>query len=70
MRHKMDNLEKKEILLKAQNWFRSTLSINHIKNTQKLINPNKFNINPFLTVYLANFLTGNSDPESIAKALI
>lgn len=66
----MNNIEKKEILIKAQNWFKNTISTNHIKNTQKLINPNEFNINPFLTVYLANFLTGNSDPESIAKALI
>jgi hypothetical protein len=30
----------------------------------------EFNINPFLAVYLANFLTGNSSGKSIAKALI
>jgi hypothetical protein len=46
------------------------LAQNHIKNTQKLSNPNEFNINPFLVTYLANFLTGNASPESIARALI
>ena len=29
-----------------------------------------YNINPFLYKYLANFLTGNDKPESIAKALV
>jgi len=31
---------------------------------------NIYNINPFLFKYLANFLTGNDNPESIAKALV
>jgi hypothetical protein len=66
----MQNSEKQEILDKSKQWFRETLSANHIRNAQQLTNPHKFNINPFLTVYLANFLTGNSSPESIAKALI
>lgn len=29
-----------------------------------------YNVNPFLFKYLANFLTGNDDAESIAKALV
>jgi len=62
--------ERDEILDKAQNWFRDTISENHIKNTIKLADPKKFNINPFLSTYLANFLTGNSNKESIAKALV
>jgi Type II restriction endonuclease EcoO109I len=66
----MQNSEKQEILDKSKQWFRNTLSANHIRNAQKLTNPQEFNINPFLTVYLANFLTGNSSPESIAKALV
>lgn len=66
----MDDQHKKEVLLKAQDWFRDTISKNHIKNTKKLSNPDAFHINPFLTVYLANFLTGDASPESIAKALI
>lgn len=62
--------EKKEILLKAKDWFKTSIMDQHIINTKKLISVNEFNINPFLTPYLANFLTGNSKPESIAKALI
>lgn len=58
------------IFRKAQAWFRSTIIENHARNTQKLVDPSEFNINPFLAVYLANFLTGNSKPESIAKALV
>jgi hypothetical protein len=61
---------KEEILEKAKEWFRTTIVENHASNTKKLVNPKEFNINPFLTIYLANFLTGDSTPESIAKALI
>ncbi|WP_411705609.1 PmeII family type II restriction endonuclease [Edaphovirga cremea] len=67
----MLNIKNREkILIKAKEWFIETIAKNHIKNTEKLVDPAEFNINPFLTVYLANFLTGNSSPESIAKALI
>jgi Type II restriction endonuclease EcoO109I len=66
----MEISKKQEILAKSKRWFRDTLSANHIRNAQKLTNPQEFNINPFLSIYLANFLTGNSSPDSIAKALI
>jgi hypothetical protein len=66
----MNASDKKMIQGKAQQWFLETIAENHIANTQKLADPNEFNINPFLISYLANFLTGNSSPESIAKALI
>jgi len=36
----------------------------------KLSDINRFNVNPFLLTYLSNFLEGNHDPKSIAKALI
>lgn len=62
--------QKQDILDAAKVWFRETIAPNHIKNTEKLIDPKEFNINPFLSTYLANFLTGNSEPESIAKALL
>jgi hypothetical protein len=62
--------EKKEILSKTKTWFKETIMPNHIINTRKLTNVDEFQINPFLTAYLANFLTGNSSPESIAKVLI
>ncbi|MDQ6979253.1 MAG: PmeII family type II restriction endonuclease [Mariprofundaceae bacterium] len=63
-------MDKKNILEAAKKWFRASVATHHISNTEKLINPQNFNINPFTTVYLANFLTGNSSPESIAKALL
>lgn len=62
--------EKNEILIKAKQWFKKSISENHIKNTQKLKSAQKFDINPFLATYLANFLTGDSKPESIARALL
>ena len=66
----MDEEQKKIVLSKAQDWVKNTIAVNHIRNTQKLEDPSEFNINPFLTVYLANFLCGDAKPESIAKALI
>ncbi len=66
----MTVIEKEQLLLKAKEWFTQVIAINHIQNTRKLINISEFNVNPFLSTYLANFLTGNSDPKSIAKALI
>jgi hypothetical protein len=62
--------EKKAILESAKQWFSKDIAQQHIENTKKLADISEFNINPFLSVYLANFLTGNSSPESIAKALI
>jgi len=66
----MNVAQKKAILQNAQRWFLETVAENHIKNTEKLASPEEFNINPFLTPYLANFLTGNSSAESIAKVLL
>ncbi len=66
----MQNSEKQEILAQSKQWFRETLSANHMRNAHRLTDPREFNINPFLAVYLANFLTGDASPESIAKALI
>lgn len=66
----MEKNQKEEILVKAKQWFKEAIADNHIKNTKLLNKASKFNINPFTTVYLSSFLTGNSDPESIAKALL
>lgn len=66
----MNQINKEEILEKAKLWFNETIASNHIKNTKKLTDPEEFIINPFLAVYLANFLTGDSSPESIAKILV
>ncbi len=66
----MNEAEKVDILSKAKSFFKDRLVERHIINTKKLSNLKAFNLNPFLTEYLANFLTGNSNPKSIAKALI
>lgn len=65
----MNEIQKKEILDNAKDFFSNTIVKNHIKNTKKL-KLKDFNINPFLVKYLANYLTGSSNPEDIAKALI
>jgi len=62
--------EKEQILKKAQKWFKQSIAQNHIKNTKKLKDASNFDINPFLAVYLSNFLTGKSKSKGIAKALL
>jgi len=66
----MNLQDRQEILTKAKEFFRDTIAKQHIKNTKKLKKLSEFKINPFLDLYLANYLEGNNDPESIAKALI
>lgn len=66
----MNQKEKEKILKKAKIWFKKSITENHIKNAKKLGDASKFDINPFLTVYLSSFLTGNTKPKSIAKALL
>lgn len=66
----MTEQERREILIKAKVFFKENIVVNHLKNTKKLKKLSEFSPNPFLTKYLANFLTGNSDPKSIAKSLI
>lgn len=66
----MNQAQKAEILSKFKIWFKDSIIANHIKNTKKLVDVKKFNINPFLLYYLANYLEGNSDSSSLAKALI
>lgn len=63
-------INKQEMLTKAKNWFRETIAKNHILNTEKLVNPKEFNINPFLATYLANFLMGTATPETVARILL
>lgn len=66
----MNQYDKRTILEKAQKWFKESITKNHIKNTKKLVDAAKFDINPFLAVYLSNFLSGETTPEGIAKALV
>ncbi|MGL5831477.1 MAG: PmeII family type II restriction endonuclease [Candidatus Altimarinota bacterium] len=66
----MTKKERQEILEKFKLWFKDSLIVSHKKNTEKLVDINKFQINPFLLYYIANFLNGDAKPESLAKALI
>src|SRR5664280_1048014 len=66
----MNKKEKEGILIRFKEWFQDSLIESHRKNTEKLTDINKFNINPFLLYYLANYLEGNSTPTSLAKALV
>jgi hypothetical protein len=66
----MDQKEKNKILKSFKEWFKDSLIESHRKNTEKLKDINEFNINPFLLYYLANYLEGNSNPKSLAKALV
>ncbi len=68
--HKLDETKRNEILEKAKVWFGKAIITKHIENIEKLNDPNEFNINPFLTPYLATFFDGGQTPESVAKALI
>ena len=66
----MDENIKIEILEKAKAWWRDSLADSHKKNTLKLKSVKEFAPNPFLWSYLAYFLEGKNDAESIAKVLI
>lgn len=66
----MTHLEKDEILEKVKIWFNTVIIPNHVKNTKKLSKSSQFNINPFLTPYLAANLMGELSAESVAKALV
>lgn len=67
---RMSDEELNEIVVKAQEFFKDVIVPSHLKNTLKLVKIKEFNLNPFLDKYKANFLEGNDDPQSIAKALV
>lgn len=68
-----NRLEQKEldhIIDKFKQFFKNEIAKNHIKNTEKLVTLSAFNLNPFLDMYKAYFLTGKGDAESIARSLV
>lgn len=65
----MTEEQKKAIIENGKEYFRSIIIPNHIKNLSKL-KLKDFDVNPFLINYLAAFLCGNTEPESLAKALV
>lgn len=65
----MTEQQKQAIIESGKEYFRTTIIPNHLKNLQKL-KLSSFNINPFLIHYLAAFLCGDTEPQSLAKALV
>ncbi len=65
----MTEQQKLSIIESGKDYFREIIIPNHLKglNALKL---ESFTINPFLVNYLAAFLCGNTEPQSLAKALI
>ncbi len=67
----MDNKQRKQIIENAKTFFRNEIVQIHIKGgCERASRLSQYNVNPFLFKYLANFLTGNDDPVSIARALV
>jgi len=66
----MTEQEKQAILDATKNFFRDRIAARHNENTVKLQDLSEFNVNPFLSKYLAQFAFGDASPESIARALI
>lgn len=65
----MEEKQKKAIIEKGKEYFRSIIIPAHLKNVEKL-QLKSFNVNPFLVNYLASFLCGDTSSLSLAKALI
>ncbi len=66
----MNEQEREEILVKARDFFKTSIADSHAGNTQKLSKLKEFNVNPFTIHYLASFAFGDESPESLAKVLI
>lgn len=59
------------ILERAKHFFRTKIVTSHIEGgIDRASKLESYNVHPFLLKYLANFLEGNCNPRSIAKALI
>jgi hypothetical protein len=65
----MTEEQKIKIIESGKAYFREIIIPNHLKGLQSL-KLKDFNINPFLVNYLAAFLCGNTEPDSLAKALV
>ena len=63
------NKQKQLIIESGKEFFRKNIIPSHLKNLNNL-KFRDFNVNPFLINYLAAFLCGNTEPESLAKALV
>lgn len=59
-----------EIIEGAKTWFRNVIVPNHEKNIKKLKHAKSFNINPFLSGYLANLVYGELNNKTLARTLV
>ncbi len=66
----MTDEEKQAIIANAKEYFRTKIEPAHEAKTKECGKLSAFNVNPFLSKYLAQFAFGDSSPESVAKALI
>lgn len=66
----MTEAELVAIIERAKDFFRTEIVPSHMLRTEECRNLSNFRLNPFLDKYKANFITGNNEPRSIAKALI
>lgn len=65
----MTEQQKQGIIESGKDYFRTIIIPAHLKNLNRL-SLKSFKINPFLVNYLAAFLCGNTNPDSLAKALV
>lgn len=65
----MTEEQKISIITSGKEYFRNIIIPKHLGNLGKL-HLESFHINPFIINYLAAFLCGNTEPESLAKALV
>ena len=65
----MTERQKQSIIDSGKEYFRQIIIPNHLRNLKRL-KLKSFTINPFTVNYLAAFLCGNTEPESLAKALV
>ncbi|MDO8638564.1 MAG: PmeII family type II restriction endonuclease [Candidatus Daviesbacteria bacterium] len=66
----MDQELKKQILNTAVKFFKEKFVKSHVSKIQEVRHLKSFDYTAFYVDYLANFLTGNNSPKSLAKALI
>lgn len=62
--------ENQAVLNQAKDWFKNKIIKGHINRTEELIDPGKFQINPFIAPYLSAFLTGSVTNDGIARTLV
>lgn len=65
----MTEEQKLSIIESGKQYFREIIIPNHVKGLERL-KLKDFKINPFLVNYLAAFLCGDTEPKSLAKALV